>query len=76
MFVIRIIQAGMLYCIILGPQAVGVQCPITYSLGEFPGYWDWLRYLLFISVFSLFGFSLVSVLPCLEIDYVSSSVTF
>src|SRR6218665_611974 len=21
---------------------VGVQCPIFSSLGEFPGYWDWL----------------------------------
>ena len=27
-----------------GPAAVGVQCPITSSLVEFPGYWDWLRY--------------------------------
>src|SRR6218665_665684 len=31
-------------CIALGPQPVGVQCPITSSLGEFPGYGDWLRY--------------------------------
>src|SRR6218665_364134 len=23
---------------------VGVQCPLTASVGEFPGYWDWLRY--------------------------------
>src|SRR6218665_610689 len=22
---------------------VGVQCPISSSLGEFPSYWDWLR---------------------------------
>src|SRR6218665_3919253 len=21
---------------------VGVQCPISFSLGEFPSYWDWL----------------------------------
>src|SRR6218665_1959469 len=31
-------------CISLGPEPVGVQCPITSSLSEFPGYWDWLRY--------------------------------
>src|SRR6218665_3995051 len=30
--------------ITLGLQPVGVQCPITSSLCEFPGYWDWLRY--------------------------------
>src|SRR6218665_60395 len=23
---------------------VGVQCPISSSLGEFPSYWDWLLY--------------------------------
>src|SRR6218665_2811661 len=23
---------------------VGVQCPISSSLGEFPSYWDWLWY--------------------------------
>src|SRR6218665_2639294 len=23
---------------------VGVQCPLSSSLGEFPGYWDWLWY--------------------------------
>src|SRR6218665_346160 len=34
----------LLYCISLGPQPVGVQCPLTSSLGEFTGYWDWLRY--------------------------------
>ena len=34
----------VLTCITLGPQPVGVQCPLTSSLGEFPGYWDWLRY--------------------------------
>src|SRR6218665_1922273 len=27
----------------LGPQPVGVKCPLTSSPGEFPGYWDWLR---------------------------------
>src|SRR6218665_2304741 len=32
------------YCISLGPQPVGVQCPLTSSLGEFPGYWDSLWY--------------------------------
>src|SRR6218665_3156525 len=32
------------YGIFLGPQPVGVQCPITSSLGEFPDYWDWLWY--------------------------------
>src|SRR6218665_1897182 len=21
---------------------IGVQCPISFSLGEFPSYWDWL----------------------------------
>src|SRR6218665_1323323 len=32
-------------CMSLDPQPVGVQCPHTSSsLGEFPGYWDWLRY--------------------------------
>jgi len=34
----------VLYCITLGPQPVGVQCSITSSLGEFPGYWDWPKY--------------------------------
>src|SRR6218665_2068695 len=34
----------VLCCISLGPQPVGVHCPLTSSLGEFPGYWDWLRY--------------------------------
>src|SRR6218665_1194801 len=36
-----------LYCISLGPQPVGVQCPLTSSLfqfPQFPGYWNWLRY--------------------------------
>src|SRR6218665_439025 len=33
-----------MYGISSSPQPVGVQCPITSSLGEFPGYWDWLRY--------------------------------
>src|SRR6218665_1177862 len=28
----------------LGTQPVSVQCPLTSSLGEFPGYWDWLWY--------------------------------
>src|SRR6218665_3553916 len=28
----------------LGPQPVGVQCPLTSSLGEFPGNWDGLWY--------------------------------
>src|SRR6218665_2962933 len=32
------------YGISLGPQPVGVQCPITSSLGEFADYWDWLWY--------------------------------
>ena len=26
----------------MGPEPVGVQCSHTSSLGEFPGYWDWL----------------------------------
>src|SRR6218665_374940 len=33
-----------LYFISSGPQPVGVQCSLTSSLGEFPGYWDWLWY--------------------------------
>src|SRR6218665_2348285 len=28
----------------MGSAPVGVQCPLTSSLGEFPGYWDWLWY--------------------------------
>src|SRR6218665_2238054 len=28
----------------MGSTPVGVQCPLTSSLGEFPGYWDWLWY--------------------------------
>jgi len=28
--------------ITIGSAPVGVQCPISSSLGEFPGYWDWL----------------------------------
>src|SRR6218665_381343 len=26
----------------MGLMPVGVQCPISSSLGEFPSYWDWL----------------------------------
>src|SRR6218665_2898885 len=26
----------------MGSVPVGDQCPLTSSLGEFPGYWDWL----------------------------------
>src|SRR6218665_830585 len=26
----------------LGSTPVGVQCPISFSLGEFSSYWDWL----------------------------------
>src|SRR6218665_2245006 len=26
----------------MGAAPVGVQCPISSSLGEFPRYWDWL----------------------------------
>src|SRR6218665_1903795 len=26
----------------LGSTSVGVQCPISFSLGGFPSYWDWL----------------------------------
>ena len=33
-----------MYCISLGSQPVGVQCPLTSSLAELPGYWDWLWY--------------------------------
>src|SRR6218665_3981879 len=28
----------------MGSAPVGVQCPLTSSLGEFPGKWDWLWY--------------------------------
>src|SRR6218665_552742 len=28
----------------MGPMPVGVQCPLTSSLGEFPDYQDWLWY--------------------------------
>src|SRR6218665_3846886 len=28
----------------MGSAPVSVQCPLTSSLGEFPGYWDWLWY--------------------------------
>src|SRR6218665_2677284 len=28
----------------MGSAQVGVQCLLTSSLGEFPGYWDWLWY--------------------------------
>src|SRR6218665_1153942 len=28
----------------MGSAPIGVQCPLTSSLGEFPGYWDWLWY--------------------------------
>src|SRR6218665_3177539 len=52
----------VLYCISLGPPPVGVQCPLTSSLGECPGYWDWLMYpgltpvLVSIAPFSTFAF--------------------
>src|SRR6218665_2833657 len=26
----------------MGSMPIGVQCPISSSLGEFPSYWDWL----------------------------------
>src|SRR6218665_2293168 len=50
-----------LYCISLGPQPVGVQCPLTSSLGEFLSYKDWLWYpglppVLVSIVFSPFAF--------------------
>src|SRR6218665_2162437 len=32
------------YFVSLGIQPVGVQCPLTFSLGEFPNYSDWLWY--------------------------------
>src|SRR6218665_4114009 len=39
---------------------VGVQCPLPFSLGEFPGYWDWLWYPLLlpelVSITFLFAF--------------------
>src|SRR6218665_4150239 len=47
----------VLYCITLSPQPVGVQCPITSPLGEFPGYWDWLRYPGRVGVHRLFPFA-------------------
>jgi len=28
----------------MGSAPVGAQCPLTSSLGEFLGYWDWLWY--------------------------------
>ena len=28
----------------MGSAPVGVQCPLTSSLGKFLGYWDWLWY--------------------------------
>src|SRR6218665_982629 len=28
----------------MGSAPVGAQCPLTSSLGEFLGYWDWLGY--------------------------------
>src|SRR6218665_3487229 len=31
-----------LIIIILGLNAVGVQCPIASSLGQFTSYWDWI----------------------------------
>src|SRR6218665_386781 len=47
----------VLYCITLSPQLVGVQCPINSPLGEFPGYWDWLRYPGRVGVHRLFPFA-------------------
>src|SRR6218665_3603275 len=41
-FFLAMLYSIVLYCISLGPQPVGVQCPLTSSLGEFHGYWDWL----------------------------------
>jgi len=39
---------------------VGVQCPLPFSLFEFPGYWDWLWYSLLlpelVSITFLFAF--------------------
>ena len=28
----------------MGSAPIGAQCPLTSSLGEFLGYWDWLWY--------------------------------
>src|SRR6218665_290745 len=41
-FLLAMLYSIVLYYISLGPQPVGVQCPLTSSLGEFHGYWDWL----------------------------------
>ena len=55
-----------MYCISLGPQPVNFQCPLTFSLGEFPGYWDWIRYpglppMLEFIAFSPFAFHVFSI---------------
>src|SRR6218665_526319 len=38
-------QAGLpsVHCA-MGPAPVGAECPLTSSLGECLGYWDWLWY--------------------------------
>src|SRR6218665_2357452 len=41
---VRIFQISIhpsIYCS-MGSAPVSAQCPLTYSLGEFLGYWDWV----------------------------------
>ena len=50
----------------MGSAPVGVQCPLTSLQGEFPGYWHWLWYPVFlpVSVSIAFPFAFhISVFP-------------
>src|SRR6218665_554302 len=51
----------------MGPAGVGIQCPLTSSLGEFPGYWDWLGTLAFRPCWCPSPFSSPSISRCFSI---------
>src|SRR6218665_859154 len=51
-------SVGHLVCIwLLWRHEVPAQCPLTCSLGELPGCWDWLRYPGLPPVFTYIAFS-------------------
>src|SRR6218665_1030017 len=64
-----------------GSATVGVQCPLASSLGEFTGYWDWLRYpglpsvLVSIAFPFAFHISVFFLLPLLHLplDFIRAS---
>src|SRR6218665_470091 len=61
----------------MGSAPAGVQCPLTSSLGEFPGYWDWLWCPRLSPVLVSIGFSLrLSISLCFSIHSTSPAIEF